>query len=508
MAFSLLDFKKTSRTVDGRHVLYPHQLRDDRFLAAISYAIDYYERMVGRPRHELQAETLLEFFGDPKLARGIVACLGRSYTWHTPAFEELLDAPTCARLRERRLHTSIALRAYLYRFANEHYGGFLTTADRPAALAALCAGLQLDVEMFEQLLALDAPGNAILTKLHMTPDARDVVNLYNYHSLETALRYAERLRLTLKGDLWPAIRTIHNLARRYGLQYEVDHGSLGILAREAQVTLRGTRDALGSYRGSGRRIVRVLLRLLAAHPKTLAAGDAIVHLRGRTSQVLLDARALRTMGAQAPAGTTLDDAWEAEEADALRVTWSRAFMRGETGGWRLRRDPEPLVTEQGVIVPDYGLHRGAQRAALVVARTPSAVEALVKPLKALGGRSLVVVATRPELQRKLAGVHAMIVPSEDAPAPRLLATALPSPVALAERHTTKWQQLERILTVEGFVDEGRIGEVLEVEADRVEQTLRGWRAGEITYLPGIGLCTPETVGEIRALLQPERRRAA
>jgi hypothetical protein len=81
-------------------------------------------------------------------------------------------------------------------------------------------------------------------------------------------------------------------------------------------------------------------------------------------------------------------------------------------------------------------------------------------------------------------------------------------VALAERHTTKWQHLERILAAEGFVDEGRIGEVLEVDAERVEQTLRGWRSGDITYLPGIGLCTPETVGEIRSLLQPERRKAA
>jgi hypothetical protein len=314
--------------------------------------------------------------------------------------------------------------------------------------------------------------------------------------------------LTLKGDLWPAIRTVHNLARRYGLHYEVDHGAMGILAREAQITLSGTRDALGGYRGSGRRVVRVLLRLLAAHPKSLATGEAVVHLRGRTSRVLLDARALRTLGAQASAGGFRDDSWEAEEADTLRVAWSRAFMRGETGGWRLRRDPEPLVTEDGVIVPDYGLHRGAQRASLVVARTSSAVEALVKPLKALGGRSLVVVATRPEHQRKLAGVHAMVVPSDDAPSPRLLATALPSPVALAERHTTKWQHLERILAAEGFVDEGRIGEVLEVDAERVEQTLRGWRSGDITYLPGIGLCTPETVGEIRSLLQPERRKAA
>jgi predicted nuclease of restriction endonuclease-like RecB superfamily len=508
VAFSLTDFKKTSRTVDGRHVLYPHQLRDDRFLAAISYAIDYYERMVGRPRHELQSETLLEFFGDPKLARGIIACLGRSYVWHTPAFEELLDPHALDSLRRRELTTSIALRAHLYRYANQHYGGFLATDEREQALETMCSDLAVDRSTFERLLVLDAPGNAILTKLHMTPDARDIVSLYNYHSYETALRYADRLRLTLTGDMWPAIRTLHNLARRYGLQYEVDHGTQGMLTREVHVTLTGVKDALGTFRGSGRRIVRVLLRLLAAHPKILSAADARVHLRGRTSQVLLDARALRTLGAQAPATGGLDDAWEAEEADTLRIAWSRAFMRGETAGWRLRRDPEPLVTEHGVIVPDYGLHRGAQRASLVVARTASAVDALVKPLKALGGRSLVVVATRPELVRKLAGLHAMIVPSEDAPVPRLLATALPSPVALAERHTTKWQHLERILAAEGFVDEGRIGEVLEIDVDRVEQAVRGWRAGETTYLPGIGLCTPETLGEIRALLQPARQKAA
>ncbi len=40
MGFATSDFKKTSRTVDGGRVLYPHQLRDDRYLAAISYAID------------------------------------------------------------------------------------------------------------------------------------------------------------------------------------------------------------------------------------------------------------------------------------------------------------------------------------------------------------------------------------------------------------------------------------------------------------------------------------
>jgi hypothetical protein len=73
---------------------------------------------------------------------------------------------------------------------------------------------------------------------------------------------------------------------------------------------------------------------------------------------------------------------------------------------------------------------------------------------------------------------------------------------------TRWQRLERLLAVEGFVDEARIAEVLEIDPSQVEPAVRGWQRADLTYLPGIGLCTDETVSEIRTLLQPERRRAA
>jgi predicted nuclease of restriction endonuclease-like RecB superfamily len=507
VAFSLSDFKKTSRTANKRHVLYPHQLRDDRFLAAISYAIDYYERMVGRPRHELETATLMEFFGDPKLARGIVACLSRSYVWHEPTFAEVLPPAVWAWLQAAGWSSPARLRGVLYRYVNEHHDGFLLPRERAGALATLCADMPIDPPMFERLLTLDAPGEAILTKVAGTPDARDIVTLYNYHSLETPLRYAETLRLTLRGSLWSTLRTVHNIARRYGLQYDVEHDGAGIFAREATITWRGTRDALGSYRGSGRRIVRALLRLLAAHPDALVEGEALVHLRGKASVVVLDKRALRTLGVHTT-NTGSVEAWDTDEADEWRTAWTRAFVRGETGGWRLRRDPEPLVTDKGIIVPDYGLQRGTQRAALVLAPNASAVDALLKPLQALGGRSLVVAATPPALAQRLVKLPVIVLPSEGTPSPRLLTSALPSPTATAEQHTTKWQRLDQVLAAEGYVDEARIAEILEVEASQVGETMRGWRKNDVTYIPGVGLCTAETVTEIRSLLQPERRKAA
>src|SRR5918911_3241274 len=94
MAFKTSDFKKTTRRSADTRQIYAYQIRDDRYTAAISYAIDYYERMVGRRRAEFESDTLLEFFGDPRLARGLVACLARTYAWRQQTFAEALGEPT------------------------------------------------------------------------------------------------------------------------------------------------------------------------------------------------------------------------------------------------------------------------------------------------------------------------------------------------------------------------------------------------------------------------------
>src|SRR6185295_4056925 len=105
MSFKTADFKKTTRTAGGERLLYPYQIRDDRYTASIGYAITYYERMVGRRRAEFEAETLLEFFGDARLARGLVACLARTYAWREQTFSEALGEQSAQALRRVGLTT-------------------------------------------------------------------------------------------------------------------------------------------------------------------------------------------------------------------------------------------------------------------------------------------------------------------------------------------------------------------------------------------------------------------
>src|SRR5215475_9194304 len=236
MSFKITDFKKTTRASGGERLLYPYQIRDDRYTASIGYAIAYYDRMVGRRRAEFEAETLLEFFGDPRLARGLVACLARTYAWREQTLAEALGDETAQTLWRAGIRSPTELRAKLYGLANGRYGGVILPHERAGAIDFLCARIadegdqderrktkdegsdirppspvvRLTQAQFERALTLDSEDQHILIKYGTTPEPHEIVALYNYHSLETALCHSELIRLQLRGPIWNIIRSAHN----------------------------------------------------------------------------------------------------------------------------------------------------------------------------------------------------------------------------------------------------------------------------------------------------------
>lgn len=392
MAFRITDFKKTTRGSGEARQIYPHQIRDGRHTAAISFAIGYYERMVGRARAEFESEALLEFFGDMRLARGLVACLADTYAWRAPSLAEALGDAAAA-LEAAGVSKPSELRARLYELANARYGGFVPPAERPAALRTLAdeLGAALTPDQLELALGLDAEGRQLLTRLGPRPDPEQIVARYNYHSLETALRYAGRVRLRLEGPVWTILRSAHNLGRRYNLGYSVGDLPGSLFDSRIDLALSGRRNTLGGWGRSGRRLARALLRLLAAHPGCAVEGQADVYLPGGRASLRLDARALAILGVGA-AESLADDAWDDTALDELQRAWARANLRGQTEGWRIRRDPEPLVGDSALVVPDFALRRGRQGAALCIVAGRAAAESLAASLRQLAGPPVIVLA--------------------------------------------------------------------------------------------------------------------
>jgi predicted nuclease of restriction endonuclease-like RecB superfamily len=540
MSFKVTDFKKTTRVSEGERLLYPYQIRDDRYTASIGYAIAYYDRMVGRRRAEFEAETLLEFFGDPRLARGLVACLARTYAWRAQTLAEALGDEVARALWRAGLRTPMALRAKLYGLANGRYGGVILPHEREEALAYLCSTIAIDQEVstdnqepgsavrsplpsttdngiritddglltakqFEQALTLDAEDQHVLVKLGPTPEPHEIVALYNYHSLETAICHAERLRLRLRGPVWNIVRSAHNLARRYRLRYEISGAPRTLFDDRLELTLHGERDALGGWTRTGRRLARALLRLLAAHPDSLTDGEALVHLRGQTTTLRLDSRALAALGVAAQAEQELTEPWEEDVLDAFQRAWGRAFVRGRTGGWRLRRDPEPLVGTGSVVVPDFALLRGRERLALCLAGGPVTAEALVRDLGRLGSRAQALAVVPGYAAERLRSCPVPLATYDTQPAEAIPALA----AALERKHPriqagaalTPWQRLERLVAEEGFVGEETVAALLGCPPDEAARAVRRWGGPALHVLPGLGVCAPETLGEIRQLIE-------
>jgi predicted nuclease of restriction endonuclease-like RecB superfamily len=524
MSFKITDFKKTTRTAAGERLLYPYQIRDDRYTAAIGYALAYYERMVGRRRAEFEAETLLEFFGDPRLARGLVACLARTYAWRAQTFAEALGQPSTQALRRAGITTPAGLRARLYGLANGRYGGVILPHERDEAIAYLCAqlgeppttdhrqraknteqvdhGLQttnqglLTPAQFEQALMLDAEDRHVLVKLGPTPEPHEIVALYNYHSIETAISHAEQLQLRLRGPIWSILRSVHNLARRYRLRYEISGAPRTLFDDRLELTL---------YGGRGRRLARALLRLLAAHPDSLAGGEALVRLRAQTSTLRLDERVLHTLGVAARATQEFSEPWEDDMLDTFQRAWGRAFIQGRTAGWRLRRDPEPLVGSGTIVVPDFALLRGRERLALCLTTGLATAEALNRDLAGLGGRAQALAVVPGYAAERLRICPAPLATYDERPA-----EAIPALVVLLERKyprsraaatLTPWQRLEQLVAEEGFVGEETIAALLGCPADEAAQLVRRWGGPALHVLPGLGVCAPDALGEIRHLIE-------
>ncbi|HEU5099077.1 MAG TPA: DUF790 family protein, partial [Roseiflexaceae bacterium] len=531
MAFKTTDFKKTTRMTDGQRVLYPYQIKDDRYTASIGYAIAYYERMVGRRRAEFEAETLLEFFGDPRLARGLVACLARTYAWREQSFADVLGDETAHALWRAGLTSPAGLRAKLYGLANGRYGGVILPHERAEALEFLCHKINTEIRektndqgprtnaqttdiglsslvvgltpaQFERALTLDSEEQHVLVKLGPTPEPSDIVALYNYHSLETALCHAEILRLRLRGPVWNIIRSVHNLARRYRLRYEVSGAPRTLFDDRIELALHGgqaTGNAVRSAARTGRRVVRALLRLLAAHPDSLTGGEALVQIKGQKLTLKLDGRAVQVLGiaARQPAisgvagETEISEAWDEDIAAAFQKAWGRAFVRGRTAGWRLRRDPEPLIGENAMVVPDFAMVRGSERLALCLTTGSVTTEALTRDLSRLGGGRAQALAIVPSHAAE--GLRACPVPL--ATYSERPAEAIGALVATLERRhprrrpeqtLTPWQQLEQLVAEEGFVEEQAVATLMGCSPEEAAKLVQRWGGQALHALPGLG----------------------
>ena len=488
MAFRAQDLRKTVRKEQGRELrrLFPRLLRDEAIVPKVGIAIRYFETKLGLLRRELDGETLAQLFGDPKLARCLIGCLGRSYRYRTRTFADVIGEERAGTLAARGLTVPRELRALAYEEANRR-GGFVAPADRARFLDSLVP--ELDLVEAEQLLWLDAPDQAILTRVGPLPTAAEILALYNFQTLETLLRNARVARLALRGERG----VVEAVCRRHGVKTTVEGGT---------VALHGRQDVFGSWTRHGTRLARAALALLG--DGTLGPGEAEVQLGSEAFSVELDSRLL---GEALPPGTWSAPAatWAAAEDYVPALAAER--RAGRLAGWRLKRWPDPPVTERGAVWSEYAIARGTIAIGLLPL-TAAQVRADAAALQSLAERVPFIVLVGGTLREAPAGLTVLPLdgPGAAAALADYLERTFPSGAAEA---TPEWlTALSDAARAAGSLAESDLARRLDCSDEAVAARLAALDGGEagVVYIDGFGLCSEGFLEGARALLDEETAR--
>lgn len=471
MAFRRQDIPKMTRKgKDGApRRIFPRFIRDQTMHPKVGLAIDYLEGMIGRKRSELSPDVVLDLFGDPKLARCMLACLAESYRYRSLEIAEVVGDDAAVALAGWDLMSPADLRAHLYRLANSTEGGFVGAAERSSFLATAAVPLGLTGDQLSTLLTLDAEPHQRLIRIGPKPESADVVARYNLILLSSVLRNASPLEISTPG-LDPMI--VDTVLSRYGVD--------GRRSGSDSIRLVGRRNAFGSWASFGPRVSRVALHLLVLSPRP-ADLHAVIHLGDQVSELTLDGKSLANVipaqrGAADAAGviraTILD-----EDVTAHR----RRRASVDFAGWSVRRLSDPIVASDAMLLPDLAFVRGNLVVPIVAIPTGLGREISLNAAQVVGAQRPVVALGAFDAQRPSPGVYALSRPDAGSLI-EVLDTILADYTVEATPQTMLWSELEET----GWVSATRMSELFTDTTLPVE--IQRWLDdGLAAIVPGFGM---------------------
>ena len=479
MRLALADVPKSFSRRDGRVFLAPRLLRPRDLRVEMAALIALYETFLGQRHADFPDDRAAELIGDYRLARSLTICLSEWYSWQTEAWPGQTSEREAAALAQRGVMSPTTLRLALYDFAQATAGGYLPTAERDARLDAFAASLEVSRETLDTLLRLDDEREGRLRRLTDTaPDAAELAARYNQRAVEALLTNASQVEWRIEpeaargfgGGLGAVVKRVCFLARRMGVNYDVafeygfpdlaapqERGALVAERRSAYtqpsarsldaaglpiiITLYGPQELMGAPNQYGERLAR-LCRALLGYRRDSATGTlrgalsgwATVYLRGTPFTFTLDDRLLRLLRAETLASESdaiaNDVAFDSLLERRLYEDFTALERAGEAAGWRLEREPEPLLFGETILVPDFALTRDQRRIYLEVAGywRPGYRERKARKLLALDG-ALPLVMVAPDDAREAFGALEQRYPflwyrNERLSAPALLSTLL------------------------------------------------------------------------------------
>jgi predicted nuclease of restriction endonuclease-like RecB superfamily len=448
--FSLQDVKKSVHRRGGELTVSLYFLRPGELHDEIAQLIAYHERLLRRPQRLFSLDDARACIGDYRLAHCLIATLSHWYIWRQRAWSEVLQEIPYAQNHQNSsdllaLSSPIQLRLALYDYVNEHHHGFLSAHTRAEALQSLADIYQVSVVDLEYLLSLDSEEEALLVReVEQPPTPQEVVTLYNQWVFEAALFNASDVHFTLDcrafatlsstdwQSMWSSqvsmgvgavIKRLCYLARKLGVYYDLAYEATLLDQNAAPLLLHlalyGPQEVTGAPQQYGLRLARLCRMLLnygapaserekasngrkkqKIHPSAIVEAGATVHFLQRAYTFVMDADLLQLLPSPADESGTGRSSTDSSTLfdSSIEQSFSEAFealaSRQGVDGWHLEREPEPLLLDSSIFIPDFAFTRGQHRIYVEILGfwTPTYRERKIQKLQQLQGRGDLLLA--------------------------------------------------------------------------------------------------------------------
>ncbi len=272
---------------------------------------------------------------DFKLVRGLAILLERRCSFERP---ETRVSPERARLA-------------VYRVVNRRFHGFASGPQRGEALRLAAEELGLTVDELEEALWADSD-DALRLKEADLPGPEELLRIYNLSLLQTALFRCVRLVVRTRspgGQVKRLLRAVKALGLMYSASRE--GGAL-------RLDVDGPATVLKMTTRYGTSLARLVPRIVTMDDWSLSAwvvrrsgsGEGRVALR---LEVDSSRRDLFPAAPEPGAGEG-----EGEYDSSLERDFATACS---LDGWRVTREPEPLLAGRSVLIPDFLIQKGPVR---------------------------------------------------------------------------------------------------------------------------------------------------
>jgi hypothetical protein len=356
---------------------------DADMLALAERITGIYRDGVGKRKGEL-LERLKEVENegqDFKLVRGLSTLLERRCTFEVESTLNPVEA-----------RKAVFREASIVRASNPE--------DRKRVLQKVSKELGLtSPEALEKTLFSDMEEELIMRDFKPLP-SDTLLKYYNLSLTQTLLFKSLRVEFSSSGN-W---KNIFRDVKRLGLIYSVDRNDGGGEGQQFKVSLDGPFSLFKMTERYGTSIAKLLPQITASDSWTIKAEILARSRGGKIYNFEADSKELKDLIANVRRGEGGDVIGEGQQQrqqpqvgllydSTTEEKFARSFLSFGTG-WTLRREPEPLVADTHVLIPDFSFEKDGMKVYLEVVGfwTPEYLGRKIGKLSSIAGVDMIIAA--------------------------------------------------------------------------------------------------------------------